>query len=88
MLSYFAATKLIADQPINVLKTVVVLIPCIAVSLLITELPILVVFVSGERSGPILDRAAGVVRHYGRPVLLLAAVGIGGVVIVKGVAQL
>ena len=88
MLNYFAAMKLIADQPISPLQSAVVLIPCIAVSLLITELPIVVVAVARERSAPILDTASGLVRRYSRPVLLIAAAGIGALFIGKGIAQL
>ena len=88
MLSYFAAIKIIADQNYNVWQTVGALIACVAVSLAVTELPIVVVALVGERADPLLHRFARFVSKNTSTILLLTGLGVGVYLVVKGIGQL
>ena len=88
MLSYFAAIKIIADQNYSAWQTVGALVACIAVSLTITELPIVVVALVGDRADPLLRAFARFVSRNTSTILLLTGVGVGAYLVVKGVGQL
>ena len=88
MLSYFAAIKIIADQNYDLWQTVGALIACVVVSLAVTELPIVVVALVGERADPLLHGFARFVSKNTSTILLLTGLGVGVYLVVKGVGQL
>ncbi len=88
MLSYFAAIKIIADQHYDVWQTVGALIACIAVSLAVTELPIVVVALVGRRADPLLHAFARFVAKNTSTILLLTGLGVGVYLVVRGIGQL
>jgi quinol-cytochrome oxidoreductase complex cytochrome b subunit len=88
MLSYFAAIKIIADQNYDGLQTVAALIACVVVSLTVTELPIVVVALVGDRADAPLHAFARFVSKNTSTILLLTGLGVGVYLVVKGVGQL
>jgi hypothetical protein len=87
MLSYFAAMKIIADRNWDDLQTVGAVIACIAVSLAITELPIVVVAIVGERAEVPLHAFARFVSKNTSTILLLTGLGVGVYLVIKGIGQ-
>jgi hypothetical protein len=88
MLSYFAAIKIIADRDWDGLQTAGALIACVAVSLAVTELPIVVVALVGKRADAPLHAFARFVSKNTSTILLLTGLGVGVYLVVRGVAQL
>jgi hypothetical protein len=88
MLSYFAAIKIIADRNWDDWQTIGALVACVAVSLTITELPIVVVAFVGERANGPLRTFARFVSKNTSTILLLTGLGVGVYLVVKGVGQL
>lgn len=88
MLSYFAAIKIVADQTYNVWQTIGALTACVAVSLAVTELPIVVVALVGRRADPLLQAFGRFVTKNTRTILLLTGLGVGIYLVVKGIGEL
>ncbi len=88
MLSYFAAIKIIADQGYDGWQVVGALAASVAVSLAVTELPIAVVALVGQRADAFLHRFAGFVSKNTSTILLLTGLGVGVYLVIKGIAQL
>lgn len=88
MLSYFAAIKIIADQDWDAWQTAGALIACVAVSLAVTELPIVVVALVGNRADAPLQAFARFVSKNTTTILLLTGLGVGVYLVVRGVGQL
>ncbi len=88
MLSYFAAIKIIADQNYDGWQIVGALVACVVVSLAVTELPIVVVALIGERADRPLHAFARFVSKNTSTILLLTGVGVGVYLVVKGINQL
>jgi hypothetical protein len=88
MLSYFASVKIVASQEKNVAVIVVAVLVCIVVSLLITEVPLLIVVLAPDRSESVLNKMSAVVARYTRPALLIFGGAAGIYLIIKGFAAL
>jgi hypothetical protein len=88
MLSYFAAIKIIADKDYDEWQTIGALIVCVAVSLAVTELPIVVVALLGERANAPLRVFARFVSKNTTTILLLTGLGVGVYLVVRGIGQL
>ena len=88
MLSYFAAIKIIADQDYSGWQIAGALIACVVVSLAVTELPIVVVALVGERADRPLHAFARFVSKNTSTILLLTGVGVGVYLVVKGIGLL
>jgi hypothetical protein len=88
MLSYFAAIKIIANQNYSARETVGTLVACVVVSLTVTELPIVVVALVGERANPMLRSFARFVSRNTATILLLTGLGVGIYLVVKGIGEL
>jgi hypothetical protein len=88
MLSYFAAIKIIANQNYSAWETVGALVACVVVSLAVTELPIVIVALIGERATPLLRSFARFVSRNTTTILLLTGLGVGIYLVVKGIGEL
>jgi len=87
MLSYFASIKIVASHTSGV-ATAAAIVVCIVVTLLVVEIPIVLILVAGDRAQPVLERLSTLLARYAKPTLLVLGAAAGGYLIGKGLFAL
>lgn len=88
MLSYFASVKIVASHSSDVALLAAGIGICIVVTLVVVEIPIVLILIAGDRAQPVLARLSTLLARYAKPTVLVLGALAGCYLIVKGLLAL